>query len=1288
MKKLLLSFLPMLFALLAFNANAQDFSATVTWDKPGSIQVKKGSSPAYATPVEIADDATSFTVNEKEDYLFIPTEDYFIESATMNGANQNLTPDYNTGAKYFKLLAKYQSAKFNNQTVALKMAAYEVVGQFTLTIDNGADKLTVQMQDAAGSLTQAITPVNGTNTYTIRNVDKQLYVKGGGYPAPALFTATNNGEAITQAANGSYTTPLAADAKIVLALNDPATVEAPVDVKFVFTNNDPACISNIRNWTTSKFIDLEQFAADNYTLKLEKGTNLAINMNEDYTLNSITANPAVEVSGEIKSGTRFTIKEATTITIDATAINYGTETATIYSNLIEGLEFSTALTDGETLTPELVKECPEGTVKFTGGGKYSYTINIPTSEYTLPNIPGKTKKFFYSTKPGYWVKDGVLGNKAITPDDDDYHLRSGVMVKTDEAPVFFNVGKVDYKAQGIVFFNGVEGGTAKLDAFTDALSGSMNAPYQGQPGVMKPGAVAKFAFDPEYNASFTAAMFITSQISGVGFYTYVDGVAQPASEDSPSVFQGISLKDQSVVKMYYTNVPPTVHTIDFEVGEGTSATLSYDQIVTTSDFSKSIKNVGKVEYTFTPAEGTLIFVNEKKLEAPYTLTLEKGSATVKFVADIQAETFPVTIVPADGAVVKKLDKLTINVPLTPAMMEGAGSIYFEENVANYVSITKGTETFALSAIEPGEPTETGVPVVIYLESPITAAGEYTVSVAEGLIYTTVWDDAKGEFVRPAGASVNAAVNAKVTVDPNFQYKWSFTPENGSQNPLPGADDEYVFIYLSLPEADSLIDEPIDSEGAYGPWVRYNGNTLKRGTDEVEGDWSFIPDWDFWGQPVLRIAVNASVFTMPGELSISAFEGAFTVNGNEASPELEYSAQFGEKKEFTYNFLPLEGSEVTREEIATIKLTIDGADKVEIGEFYAIFGQGWSYGIELNESNVSIESNVVTFTIPAEFAPKYGRNTLTLGEQSFLVDGMYYTPDLECSWTVKRTTPIDFTWQAQPGGTIINYGYGLEAQIMFGEEETVRVIDRTGLTVTFNGEKLGGMDYDNYDTVAGYAIGSSGDYPNAILLSVGGGMFNSKETSGKLTLTIPAGGVSVSGEVLNEAVEYTWNVIKEKDYVVEVVPANGETVKMIEKIVVKFTNADSAELFNLASISLRKNDYSYNSTPQEVTAVEGAECPTFELTFGENLTIGGDYTFTMRTGAFTLDGVQDSPATTAVITVDPNFMGIDGIYGDAADGKLTVVNLQGIVLMQDATAEDLKQLPAGIYIINGKKVALK
>lgn len=44
----------------------------------------------------------------------------------------------------------------------------------------------------------------------------------------------------------------------------------------------------------------------------------------------------------------------------------------------------------------------------------------------------------------------------------------------------------------------------------------------------------------------------------------------------------------------------------------------------------------------------------------------------------------------------------------------------------------------------------------------------------------------------------------------------------------------------------------------------------------------------------------------------------------------------------------------------------------------------------------------------------------------------------------------------------------------------------------------------------------------------------------------------------------------------------------------------------------------------------------------------------------------------------------GVSADA----VTVYNLQGIVVMENATASDINNLPAGVYIINGKKVAIR
>lgn len=47
-------------------------------------------------------------------------------------------------------------------------------------------------------------------------------------------------------------------------------------------------------------------------------------------------------------------------------------------------------------------------------------------------------------------------------------------------------------------------------------------------------------------------------------------------------------------------------------------------------------------------------------------------------------------------------------------------------------------------------------------------------------------------------------------------------------------------------------------------------------------------------------------------------------------------------------------------------------------------------------------------------------------------------------------------------------------------------------------------------------------------------------------------------------------------------------------------------------------------------------------------------------------------------------GIDNVAVDSVQGGLTVFNLQGMLVKRCATAEGLKSLPAGIYIINGRK----
>lgn len=725
-------------------------------------------------------------------------------------------------------------------------------------------------------------------------------------------------------------------------------------------------------------------------------------------------------------------------------------------------------------------------------------------------------------------------------------------------------------------------------------------------------------------------------------------------------------------------------TFNAKIGENVVATAS-----TTGSWGEATSE------EFTVTEATALTFEGTSSSKPLDFIFIQKTGEYEAPAPALNPVIEFTTAPADGATVKALKEVTLKFTFSEEDMEAGRMIRVADNALELVTVTKGEEAIEVASVYPGEGDESGLPVVITLAAPATEAGEYTINIAEGAVIGTLWDDNDG-YVDTTDVSV--AKSLTVTVDPNYVYQWSFTPENGSEaNEMPGEDDDYVFVYISLPEAESLSMEPFDTENAVGPWITYNDTPLKKTTDEVEGDWMLLePTWQMYGQPVLRIAINASVFSKPGTLSIRAEEGAFTVDqqldpetyeyvGGEASPAFEYSAQFGEIKEYTVTIAP-EEEEIPIDEFKEITITFEEAETVEFGEYFeGMLMQGWS-GVYFNEENAAIEGNTVTVTIPETAEIKPGKYTLTFYEGSFTLDGNQTSPEITATFNVVRTTPVSFEFVKSPSTDIVNEGWGVNAAILFDEIETVaRGENFTEITVEFNGEKLGALDW-NDDSVMGCEIQTGGqDYPNALMINAAGGDLYNVETEGELKVTIPAGAIKVSGEANPEEIVVTWNVIKKKAYEVVITPANGEEVKSISEIKVEFVNAETAELFNQYAINFRASDYSASYSVASVEAVEDAEHPTFVITLSEEVTAEGTYDLAIYEGAFTLDGVQASPAIGAAYIVSKT-AGINGIYSE--DGKYTVVTLSGIVVLKDAEASALESLAKGIYIINGKKVALQ
>lgn len=1272
MKKLLFSFLPVLLVVLSgLRSYAADYSVTVLWDTPGTIEVIKGSNPSLASSVklDLAADQTSLTITQDDRtttpenyYWFIPAEDYTLTGVSEKVGSIATIVDID-GVSNFKLQLQYESnqTSLNGKTFKLDVAETVYSGEFNVNVDNGAERLKLNLLDADGNRRAVKNITDGINTVKLQEGDVNLEIRTS--DNQALYEV-KSGEDTYEFKLFKYLVPVSAGSEVYIAATDPALASIKHTVSFTFTNDNPQSVT-VFDWTSRKMV--ENFADG---IEVVTGTQLKVNAayESDYTYNSLFVNGT-----DGTFGTLYTISEDTEFTIDATTITYTPLEATLYANDIDALTFSNssyALNAGEiTITNK--GDRAAGSVSLAG-----YTIPVATTEYTLGNISGKTKNVFFDIKSGYWVKNMVCGN----PEEPGEIYISGTSAFNQKvAPVFIETGKIEYDTPVMVYYDGPVSTTILRAKYRTASGSEETVPYQnaGNGEYLVPGW-NKIMIDPDYNNTFEISMNTTDGNKTYTKLAVLDGTTLKANDDNsdkPGVYQNVVLAANSILQVFFTQQAPAQYTLDFITAGDVNASLTCGAFAIT-DFSKPISLYAPAEYTVEATDGTKAFIGGK---AVTSFTPEAGKVTGIQLVKEGFGTLECTSTPATGATVKTLSSVEL---LFPFNFDVDASFYMCENPASWISVSDGTKTYAAASVEPGEPSEAGMPFAITLASPITEAGKYTVSVPAGVIFET-FPDTDYNYVRTAASRVNPELAIEVTVDPSYTYKWTFDPADASENDLP---EDNLWITLSLPEAKALDTEAF-SEGC-GPWLTYNDQPITKSDDlEETPGWTFTQSMATWGKPAFIIEISKEIFSVAGELKITADEGAFTVNGTEASPAISYTAKFGTVKEYEYEFTPTVGSEIS--EWKEFTLTFPEAKTIAIDESNADFllQQGFSWGIQIPTSDVTVSGNTATFKVQSEGSPKDGTLTLRIVEGSFIIDGTTPSPDIAGSWTYKRASGVDFSWKASPEGKIVNMGYGLSFAIVFADDETVSSGDAyKDIVVKFNDEELPAYNY-NDDSVMGYQ--KQTEYGNpALMFMVSGGNIYDKTTTGTVSVSIPAGAVKVSGQPNPEAIEYTWQVIEEKEYTYVVTPTDGQTVKSLSEITIEFPEAETAKLgeyFQNGWVSV-KQGYSVIAKAETVEAVEDAEHPTFKIALSQTIDTSGEYTVEIWDGAFYLDGAQGSPTIKLSYTVDPDYSGISGIVADPE--SMTVVNLQGIIVLRDADAEAVKSLPAGIYIVNGKKISVK
>lgn len=1254
---------------LGFSASAQDWSTTVAWNDPGSVKVLKGTSYAAATPVEIPDGATSVTLTEATGYFVVAADGYALTSASLDGTSKTIgLVDYSSGVKGVSIRAQYPGDKnaYNGKTLTVTTEKL-VYKPFSLEVANGASSLVFKFYKDGSEVSTLSGVTDGMNDLQFPTIANQLYVQTSSFPRTALFSVKLGDveQAEANTLQHYYLVPLTEGCQVYVAATDPGTAEY-VDVTFKFTNNNPDIVNNIRNWADNKFIYPSEFGAADYKLTLLKGSDIQFNWNAEATISSLTANgTAVELG---TGSTRVTVNENTEYTITGNMTEYAEKTVQIYAVGYDNIHFTA---NGEPLELTFVKD--------VAAGEMCGTVELPTDaklyEGKVADKPNAGVEF--SVDPGYFIKNALRGTLAgAFTENEDRSLNGTTKIDLANCPLYIEAKKINYTDTLNVYYQGVEGGDAVLQSKFDGF----NVPFIGDEHLKE--GWNTVIFDPEYNTSFAARINIASDgsVNDMVKTVALNGTALKA--DDNDIYNFAAPENNSVLKMFFTATAPVPYYITFEKSGYAPAKVTYDMGTELPDFDGStrITAYGPTPMVITPGANVIVKQDGTPLAAEngvINVTLSKKS-TISFEMDAANEAQIGTFDLLTGSVTRNLNKVTLKFPF-----DGEHSLDMNMDALNAITLTRLIATLENEAaaenaihplsIEPGEPSDTDIPLVISF--PEVAAGTYTLDIPAGVFFQTAWDEAAEAFTFQNGCKVNARMTADYTVDPNKAYEFTFTPANGSEGNE--ATPYGVIVAISVPDAENLVaPETTD----LGPWIMYGDNSLTKVDDALEETgWSWL---ESASRNEVRILISPEVVKYAGALTIKADEGAFTIDGT-ASPAINYSAKFGEEKEYEVISDPASGTDLTKFE--TITLTYVDATSLEFGEYFEMMlAKGLGEGIRISQSDVTLEGNKLVITVPEEAAASFkpGYYSLSMDEGSLIIDGKYPSTPLHIGWNLVRTSEVSQEWTPTPSGAIVNYGYGVEAGIAFGELETVgHGTNFKDIELYYDDVKV--EPYVDGTEELGYRLQTgSSDYPNVLMISV---YYAPTDKDGKLKVVIPAGALTISGEELAEPIEHTWDVFMQRDYSYKLLPNPKEAVKELAKVTVTFPEATSAELseyFNNGWAQL-KQSYMVISNASEVKAVEGAEHPTFEITFEKPATAAGTYTFKLNEGAIILDTAFESPEISATYTVDPTATGVDGIY--AEDGLYTVANIQGIVLMRDADIEKVKALPAGLYIINGIKV---
>lgn len=424
--------------------------------------------------------------------------------------------------------------------------------------------------------------------------------------------------------------------------------------------------------------------------------------------------------------------------------------------------------------------------------------------------------------------------------------------------------------------------------------------------------------------------------------------------------------------------------------------------------------------------------------------------------------------------------------------------------------------------------------------------------------------------------------------------------------------------------------------------------------------------------------TASFFIMAtlgeGDWTVTVPAGTIAVDGTPYDKEIKWSFSIVAPEAVAPQVFPEAGT-IAADGLKTITLTFPEGTDVVLGEedtyMVLLNGMTANTGFSSTYYKAELKGNTIVYTSPLdEPLAEGGKYTFSVGANAYKTNGIFnaaFTIDYTVASASKDYT---FVFSPAEGEEVKNVE---DVFVTVEGAQSVAIADATKLQFTSGDKKV--------ESAAGIVTeGNKLDFM----------IFLEPLTDGDWTATLPANVLTIDGNVYDK--EISWSFTVKSGAAVELpkpvsTPAEGK-VKSEDLNRIVLNLADDAKataigeegtyMITLApegGWSVRTYSIAIGDDANEIIlTAEGANLPELEE---------GNYVLTVSPNAYFV-GNQGNGNYTYNFEVTTS--SVDGIFAD--DTEFNVYTTTGICVINNGTAADVELLPAGLYIINGKKVVIR